>query len=488
MSDLLHKFDLVVGLEVHCQLDTKSKLFCGCSTTFGAEPNSNTCPVCLGLPGALPVVNKKVLDFAISLALAVGADIRSKSFFARKQYFYPDLPKGYQISQFDLPFCENGGITLGNGKLIPLTRIHIEEDAGKNVHGERHSFVDLNRAGIPLLEIVSTPQLESPEEASDYLKRLHSIVRFLEISNANMEEGSFRCDANVSLKPKGSKKLGTRCEIKNLNSFRNIERAIQYEAVRQADIIVQGGTITQQTMLFDANSGTTRPMRSKEESHDYRYFPDPDLPVLFLSEARITEARAKLPELPSQLEKRFIEQFELPGVDAAQLTSERDLAKYFENCTQHLIEGSPKIAANWVLSELAREVNERSWSYVNCPVKPASLAQLVNAIGKGTISGKIGKVVFKSMIETGKEPNTIIEEEGLLQISDDSAIRSLVEQIVDENPAQVEQFLSGKEKIIGFFVGRIMKQSGGKMNPAAVNEVLLTTLNSKKQGPNGSNT
>ena len=482
MSDLLQQFDLVIGLEVHCQLDTQSKLFCGCSTSFGGEPNAHTCPVCLGLPGALPVVNKKVLDSAIALALAVGADIRQRSVFARKQYFYPDLPKGYQISQFDLPFCENGGITLTSGKFVELTRIHIEEDAGKNVHGDKNSFVDLNRAGIPLLEIVSTPQLTSPEEASDYLRRLHSIVRFLEISNANMEEGSFRCDANVSLKRKGATKLGTRCEIKNLNSFRNIERAIHYEAVRQADIIVQGGTISQQTMLFDANNGSTRPMRSKEESHDYRYFPDPDLPVLFISEERIEKTRKSLPELPVQLEKRFMEQFELPAVDAAQLTSDRDLAKYFESSTKFLKKGTPKLTANWILSELAREVNDRSWNYVTCPVSAQSIAQLVNAIGDGTISGKIAKTVFKSMVETGKDPETIIKEEGLVQISDDSAIRSLVERIVNENPAQVAEFLSGKEKIIGFFVGRIMKESGGKMNPATVNAILLATLNSKKAG------
>lgn len=476
----LQKYDLVIGLEVHCQLDTHSKLFCGCPTTFGAEPNANTCPVCLGLPGALPVLNKKVVDYAIALALAVGAEVNEQSVFARKQYFYPDLPKGYQISQFDLPFCEKGGIRLASGKFVPLTRIHIEEDAGKNVHGDKVSFVDLNRAGIPLLEIVSEPEITSGEDAAEYLKRLHSIVRYLNISNANMEEGSFRCDANVSLKLKGSKKLGNRCEIKNLNSFRNIERAIQYEVVRQADILDQGGAITQQTMLFDANSGTTRPMRSKEESHDYRYFPDPDLPRIVVSGSRIDGIKSRLPELPDQVETRFVKDYDLSVLDAAQLTVDRDLAKYFEECVSNLKSANPKLMSNWILSELCREVNERSWSFENCPVSPTALAGLVNAIGDETISGKIAKTIFREMVETGKSSEVIISEQGLVQISDSGAIRVLVERIVEANPPQVEQFLSGKEKIIGFFVGRIMKESGGKMNPTLVNEILLEVLKAKK--------
>lgn len=477
---LLQKYDLVIGLEVHCQLDTNSKLFCGCPTTFGSEPNANTCPVCLGLPGALPVLNKKVVDYAIALALAVGAEVRPQSVFARKQYFYPDLPKGYQISQFDRPFCEKGGVRLSSGKFVTLTRIHIEEDAGKNVHGDKGSFVDLNRAGIPLLEIVSEPEITSGEEASEYLKRLHSIVRYLNISNANMEEGSFRCDANVSLKLKGTKKLGTRCEIKNLNSFRNIERAIQYEAVRQADILDQGGVISQHTMLFDANSGTTRPMRSKEESHDYRYFPDPDLPLVVVTTDRVIAVKSHLPELPDQVESRFVKDYELSDLDAAQLTADRDLAKYFEESVSFLKSANPKLMSNWILSELCREVNDRNWSFVNCPVSPVSIAQLVNSIGDETISGKIAKTVFRDMVESGKSSDVIIAERGLVQISDTGAIRELVSRTVEANPAQVEQFLSGKDKILGFFVGRIMKESGGKMNPALVNEILLEVLQSKK--------
>jgi aspartyl-tRNA(Asn)/glutamyl-tRNA(Gln) amidotransferase subunit B len=479
---LLSQYDLVIGLEVHCQLDTKSKLFCGCSTAFGGEPNAHTCPVCLGLPGALPVVNKTAVDYAIMLALAVGADINRHSVFARKQYFYPDLPKGYQISQFDQPLCERGGVRLDDQKFVPLIRIHIEEDAGKNVHAERGSFVDLNRAGIPLLEIVSAPALTSAEDAAAYLKKLHAVVRYLNISNANMEEGSFRCDANVSLKPRGAKELGTRCEIKNLNSFRNIERAIHYEAVRQADILAQGGKIQQQTMLFDAASGTTRPMRSKEESHDYRYFPDPDLPPLVISEPRILRARETMPELPDAVESRFIATFELPAADAAQITGDRDLALYFEAGVAELRKGTPKLLANWLLSELAREVNDRGWSYASCPVPPAALAALVDAIAADVISGKIAKTVFRDMVETGRNPAEIIKDKGLIQISDSGAIRDLVGRIVDANPAQVEQFHAGKDKILGFFVGRIMKESGGKMNPALVNEILLEVLNAKKPG------
>jgi aspartyl-tRNA(Asn)/glutamyl-tRNA(Gln) amidotransferase subunit B len=478
---LLARYDVVIGLEVHCQMKTKSKLFCGCSTEFGKLPNHNTCPVCLGLPGSLPVLNTEAVNFAVKFGLGVGATINEKSAFDRKQYFYPDLPKGYQITQLFKPYCEQGGVKLSNGKFVRLHHIHIEEDAGKNVHGSDASFVDLNRAGTPLIEIVSEPDIETAEEASEYLKRLRSLARHLDISDGNLEEGSFRCDANVSLKPSGQKELGTRCEIKNLNSFKNIERAIKYEILRQADVLDEGGLITQQTMLFDAASGKTRPMRSKEESMDYRYVPEPDLFPLILSPERILALKNSLPELPHVLAERFVSELGLTDYDAQVVTSDKDFATYFELVLKDLSQQvSPKIAANWLISEFMREANDRNWDLESPPISAKSQAELLNLVGDGTISGKIAKKVFSIMVAEGGNPGDIIAKQGLAQVSDETAILDLITKVIDGNGEQVEQYLGGKEKVFGFFVGQIMKQSGGKMNPGMVNKILWEELEKKR--------
>ena len=480
-SKVLERYEPVIGLEVHCQLNTKSKLFCGCSTKFGALPNTNTCPTCLGYPGVLPVLNKQAVDFAIRVALAVDARIQEVSVFSRKQYFYPDLPKGYQITQNDKPYCLGGGITLTSGKLIRLVRIHIEEDAGKNVHGEDSSYVDLNRAGIPLVEIVSEPDIRKPEEAAEYLKRLRALVRYLDICDGNLEEGSFRCDANVSIMPKGSKTFGTRCEIKNLNSFRNIEKAITYEIIRQADILDHGGKIKQQTMLFDAASGKTSPMRSKEESHDYRYFPEPDLFPLKIDHARISAVRDHLPELPEAMALRFCSQYSLPTYDAKVLTSEKELANFFEKLVQ-LVGGKVphKIVANWVHSEFLREVNIRNWSLIDPPVTAEHMAQLLSLMGDQVISGRIAKEVFESMVESGGWPKDIVASKGLVQVSDASEILATIEKVLDAHPDQLRDYCSGKEKLFGFFVGQTMKVSAGKLNPGMVNDHLKAALEKRR--------
>ncbi len=480
-AGILGRYEAVIGLEVHCQLNTSSKLFCGCPTKFGAMPNHASCPTCLGYPGTLPVLNRQAVDFAIRAALAVGAEIHNTSVFARKQYFYPDLPKGYQITQFDKPYCTNGKLTLTSGKEIRIARIHIEEDAGKSIHGEDASFVDLNRAGTPLIEIVSAPEIHLPEEASDYLKRLHSLVRYLEICDGNLEEGSFRCDANVSIRRKGDKSLGTRCEIKNLNSFRNIEKAITYEIIRQADLLDAGTKILQQTMLYDAASGRTVPMRSKEESHDYRYFPDPDLLPLKILPTRIESIRAALPELPEAMSKRFQERFALPEYDANVLTAEKPLAEFFEKVVHEVGDAvSPKIVANWVHSEFLREANNRSWDLAKPPVTAENLARLLRMIGAGSISGKIAKTVFEQMANHGGDAEEIVKSHGLVQVSDAAAVAMIVEQVIADHPAQIEQYKSGKDKVYGFFVGQIMKVSGGKLNPGVVNGILKDRLDALK--------
>jgi len=478
---VLSRYEPVIGLEVHCQLATATKLFCGCSTVFGHLPNHNTCPVCLGMPGVLPVINKQAVEFAIRVALAVGGNIRPRSVFARKQYFYPDLPKGYQISQYDLPYCEGGGLKIASGVTVELTRIHLEEDAGKSVHGGDHSFVDLNRAGIPLIEIVTGPVLHSPADAVDYLKRLRSLVRHLGVSDGNLEEGSFRCDANVSIRKRGDQTLGTRCEIKNLNSFRNIEKAISYEIIRQADCVDHNEPIIQQTLLYDAAKGRTQPMRSKEESQDYRYFPDPDLTPLVITEARIAAARAALPELPAAMAMRFREAYGLGDADAEFLTSDRDVADYFETVvalTKDVV--TPKIVANWVNSELMAVVNEKEWDFPTLPIKPEAFAELLGLIGNATISGKIAKSVFANMIESGLGASEIVEKQGLRQVTDRSVIEQKVGEILDAHPEQVAQFLAGKDKVLGFFVGQIMRASGGKLNPDLVNEILNRKLAEKR--------
>jgi aspartyl-tRNA(Asn)/glutamyl-tRNA(Gln) amidotransferase subunit B len=476
------KYQAVIGLEVHVQLLTSTKIFCGCPTTFGAEPNSQTCPVCLGLPGALPVLNKKVVEYAIKAGLATECSIARRSVFARKNYFYPDLPKGYQISQFELPICAGGHLDIeadGGVKRIGITRIHMEEDAGKLVHGDvpglgSGSGVDLNRACTPLLEIVSEPDIRSADEAVAYLKKLHQIVVYLGITDGNMEEGSFRCDANVSVMPVGSTTFGTRTETKNVNSFRFVKQAIEYEIERQIEVIEEGGRIVQETRLFDPNTGMTRSMRGKEEAHDYRYFPDPDLVPLVISDDWIEDIRLSLPELPEAKRLRYQEELGLSPYDAEVLTADRDLAAYFEAC---LTAGAPaKGAANWVMGEVTRGLNDAGLGIATCPVTPKLLAALLGLIDKGTISGKIAKTVFDEIWRTGKEPVQIVEEQGLVQVSDTGEIELIIDGIMAANVGQVEEYRDGKEKVFGFFVGQVMRASKGKANPAVVNEMLLKKL------------
>ncbi len=468
-------FETVIGLEVHTQLKTASKIFCGCTTAFGNPPNTNTCPVCLGMPGVLPVLNRQVVDFAIRLGLATNCEIRRQNEFARKNYFYPDLPKGYQISQFDKPICERGWIEIevdGKVKRIGITRIHMEEDAGKLVHADHEpkSYVDLNRTGTPLLEIVSEPDLRSPEEAAAYLKKLHAIVRYLDISDGNMQEGSFRCDANISLRPRGESKFGTRTELKNMNSFRNVQRALEYEERRQRDLLLDGEEVVQETLLWDPNKNATSSMRSKEEAHDYRYFPDPDLIPVVIGEEWIERERGALPELPAQRRQRFIDALGLPAEDAEVITATRELADYFEAALAGY--GNAKKLANWIMTELMRELKgEDGVDLGKCPVSPENLAALLAMIDKGTISGKIAKAVFEEMMVSGKAPAVVVEEKGLVQMSDEGELVAMVQEIIAANPDQTAQYRDGKTKLMGFFVGQLMKKTQGKANPQLANEL-----------------
>ncbi|WP_163786213.1 Asp-tRNA(Asn)/Glu-tRNA(Gln) amidotransferase subunit GatB [Myxococcus vastator] len=472
-------FQPVIGLEVHAQLLTQSKIFCGCSTAFGAEPNRNTCPVCLGMPGVLPVLNQRVAEFAVRTGLALECTIRPTSVWSRKNYFYPDLPKGYQITQFDQPICEHGRLVIDTPlgeKVIRILRIHMEEDAGKSVHdaGGGQSLVDLNRAGVPLLEIVSQPDLRDADEAVEYLKAMRDVLVYLGVNDGNLEEGSFRCDANVSVMPKGSTTFGQRCELKNLNSFRFLKQAIEYEIARQVDVIESGGKVVQETRLWDVSKGVTRSMRSKEEAHDYRYFPEPDLPPLHVSAEAIDAAAQALPELPRAKLQRFTSQYGLPAYDARILTAERPLADYFEACAGHYKDY--KKLSNWFLGELMRLLKEEGTPLSALRFTPAQLGALLGAVDQGTVSANAGKDVLGEMFRTGKAPADIIAEKGLAQVSDTGAIEAVVDDILAKNAGEIEKYRAGKKQVFGFFVGQVMRAMKGKGNPALVNELLKKKL------------
>jgi aspartyl-tRNA(Asn)/glutamyl-tRNA(Gln) amidotransferase subunit B len=472
-------FEPIIGLEVHAQLKTASKIFCACSTQFGAPPNTHTCPVCLGMPGVLPVLNKKVVDYTLRMALATHCRINAYSRFARKNYFYPDLPKGYQISQYELPIAEKGHVDIqidGRSKRIGLTRIHMEEDAGKLVHDPNRpvSLVDLNRTGVPLMEIVSEPEISSPEEAGAYLRILRSIVRWIDIGDGNMEEGSFRCDANISLRPRGQTELGTRTEVKNLNSFKHVERALRYEIARQSEILLEGDAVIQETRLWDPDKGVTNSMRGKEEAHDYRYFPDPDLPPLVIDDQWIQDVRKALPELPDQRCERFIADYQLPDYDAAVLTSSRELADYFEACCHNL--PKPKMVSNWIMGSLLGLLNNRDQSIEQSPITPEDLAGLLTLIEKGTISGKIAKSVFEEMADSGQSAEAIVRDKGLTQVSDTGALEQVIDQLIADHPQEVGRYKEGQTKLLGFFVGQVMRATQGKANPQVVNQLLKEKL------------
>ncbi len=472
-------YEPVIGLEVHAQLLTKAKIFCSCSTQFGAEPNSHACPVCMGMPGVLPVLNRKVVEFTMKMAMATHCRINASCNFARKNYFYPDLPKGYQISQYAQPLSEYGYVDIeldGGKKRIGITRIHMEEDAGKLLHDEHlpSSYVDLNRTGVPLIEIVSEPDMRSAEEAAAYLKRLHEILVYLEICDGNMEEGSFRCDANVSLRPKGETAFGTRAELKNMNSFRNVQRALEYEIKRQQSILENGQKIIQETRLWDDAQGVTQSMRGKEEAHDYRYFPDPDLVPIVIDNEWIEAVKKSLPELPLEKRERFVRDYQIPPYDAGVLTSSRALADYFEEVAR--LSGKPKIASNWVMGDVLRFLNEDKRDIKECPILPRSLAEMILIIEAGTISGKMAKDIIVEMYRTGKPPKTIIEEKGMVQITDEAALEKTIAGVIAANPTQIEQYRAGKEKLFGYFVGQVMKATEGKANPQLINELLKKML------------
>jgi len=473
------EFEPVIGLEVHAQLKTKTKIFCGCSTAFGAPPNTHTCPVCLGMPGVLPVLNRKVVEYTLRMALATHCDITRESRFARKNYFYPDLPKGYQISQYELPIAEHGYVDIevdGDRRRIGITRIHMEEDAGKLGHDPNRpvSMVDFNRTGVPLIEIVSEPDIRQAEEAGAYLRQLRSIVRYLEICDGNLEEGSFRCDANVSIRPRGTQTLGTRTELKNLNSFKHVEKALQYEISRQKEAILDGEQIAQETRLWDPDNNKTLSMRGKEEAHDYRYFPDPDLLPLLIDDEWIDAVKKSLPELPEAKKKRFMDQYNLPSYDAELLTSDRSLADYFEDCTRRF--SQPKQVSNWVMGSLLGLLNAQEKTIEESPVSAGDLADLLALVEEGAISGKIAKTVFEQMARTGKPARRIVEEKGLIQITDTDAIEDLVAQVVARHPKEVEAYQNGKTKLLGFFVGQVMQATKGQANPKMVNEILKRKL------------
>ncbi len=477
-------YEAVIGLEVHAQLLTNTKIFCGCSTKFGNEPNTNVCPVCLGHPGVLPVLNKKVVEFAVFLGLAANCTINKQSILARKNYFYPDLPKGYQISQYELPICENGYLEIikndGEKKKIGINRIHMEEDAGKSIHDQNSAtLIDVNRCGVPLLEIVSEPDIRTPEEAYLYLVKMKQILQYLNICDGNMEEGSLRCDVNISVRPAGSYKFGTKTEIKNLNSFRNVERALEYEIKRQIDAIEDGEEIVQQTLIWNADLNEAFPIRSKEEAHDYRYFPDPDLIPIIVNEQWRNVLQSDIPELPDQKLERFVKSYSLPVYDAEVLTQSRDLADYYENVIS--ITDDYKSASNWVMREVLGVINQKKIEIKEFNIKPGQLGKLINLINNGKISSKIAKEIFSVMIEEQKDPEEIIIEKNLLQISDENEINKVIYAILEKSKDQVTSYLNGSEKVFGYFVGQIMKETKGKANPQMVNKLLKKRLDSLKE-------
>ncbi len=475
-------YECVIGLEVHAQLLTDSKLFCSCATAFQADPNDQTCPICLGLPGVLPVLNRQAVELALRTGLAMQGTVATLNRFARKNYFYPDLPKGYQISQFEAPLIQGGCLDIevaGTARQVRLNRIHLEEDAGKSIHGENladpgKSYVDLNRTGVPLMEIVSAPDLRSPEEARAYLQKLKTVLEYLDVCDGNMEEGSLRCDANVSLRPVGTDILGTRTEIKNLNSFRNVQQAIAYEMARQRDVLAGGGSVVQETRLFDAARGVTLPMRSKEEAHDYRYFPEPDLVPLQIEPQWIARVRQSIPELPDARRQRFVSQYGLPAYDADVLVASRAMADYFEATVESFPQ--PKIVSNWVMGDFLRALNHARHGPDEAPVTPSHLAELLRLIDDGTISGKIAKTVFEDMYRTGQRPGDVVAEQGLVQMSDSDALQEVIGQVLAGHPEQVAAYRAGKEKLLGFFVGQTMRATQGKANPTMLNTLLKQLL------------
>ena len=472
-------YEVVIGVEVHAQLRTKSKMVCGCSTAFGRSPNSQTCPVCLGLPGSLPVINKAAVEMAVRAGLALNCTIAPQNRFARKNYFYPDLPKGYQISQYEAPVCEHGWIEIavgGTTKRVRIRRAHLEEDAGKNLHGASsgRSLVDLNRAGTPLLEIVTEPDMRSADEAVAYLKNLRDILMYLEVCDGNMEEGSFRCEPNLSLRPAGQQELGVKVELKNINSFKFVKDAIEYEIKRQTKVLTEGGSVKQETRLWNLDRGETAVMRSKEEAHDYRYFADPDLVPLKLEREWVDTFRADLPELPAARTRRFVQEYGLPDYDAGVLTAAKDVAEYFEASVK--LFPQPKTVSNWVMGELTRELNNTGIAIGASPVSPERLATLLRMVEQGTVSLKVARDIFPEMYRTGKAPEEIVQENGLTQMSDEGALSQIIEGVLASHPAQVAQFKQGKHQVLGFLVGQVMKGTGGKANPGKVNELLKQKL------------
>lgn len=481
MAQSKTRYEAVIGLEVHAQLLTRSKIFCACSASFGAEPNTHTCPVCLGLPGALPALNRQAVDYAMRMILATDGTINPTSVFARKNYFYPDLPKGYQISQFSEPIGRGGYIEIsgeGGPKRIRLIRIHLEEDAGKSLHpehsGDTTTRIDMNRCGVPLIEIVSEPDIRTPQQAGSYLRKLRQIVEYLGICTGNMEEGALRCDANVSITPAGSAGLGVRTEVKNMNSFRSVERAVEFEINRQIELLEGGGEVDRETLLWDEKSQTAQPMRSKEESSDYRYFPDPDLLPLHIAPDWIEEVRASLPELATARARRLARDYQIPDYNATVLTDQKALADYFEAAVKTCADA--KKVSNWIMTEVLRVLKESDFDIAGFPVVPAVLGELLNLIGDGTISGTVAKDVFARMIATGQSAAAIVEAEGLRQVSDDSALIALIDDILRENPEQIESYKGGKTRVFGFFVGEAMKRSKGTANPQRLADLLRERL------------